>query len=47
MIIMSETVNMKLRRATRERLKEFGRYGDTYDDILNRLMDHEEEKPDG
>ena len=42
MIHMSEIVNMKLRRPTRERLKEFGRYGDTYDDILNRLMDKEE-----
>ena len=42
-----KTANMKVRRATRERLKKFGQYGDTYDDILNRLMDHEEEKKDG
>lgn len=39
-------VNLKIRRPTRERLKEFGRYKDSYDDILNRLMDHEEEKKD-
>ena len=44
MISMAETVNMKLRRPTRERLKEFGRKGETYDTILNRLMDHEEER---
>ena len=42
-----EYVNLKIRRPTRERLKEFGRYKDSYDDILNRLMDHEEERPDG
>ena len=40
-------VNLKIKRPTRERLKEFGRYKDSYDDILNRLMDHEEEKKDG
>ena len=40
-------VNLKIQRPTRERLKEFGRYKDSYDDILNRLMDHEEERPDG
>lgn len=39
-----ETVNMKVRRPTRERLKEFGRKGETYDTILNRLMDHEEKR---
>lgn len=39
-------VNLKIKRPTRERLKEFGRYKDSYDDILNRLMDHEEEKKD-
>ncbi len=40
-------VNLKIKRPTRERLKEFGRYGDSYDDILNRLMNHEEERREG
>lgn len=28
-----------LRKATRDRLKQLGRKGDTYDTILNRLID--------
>jgi len=39
---MEERVTVKIGRSTRERLKEFGRKGETYDEILNRLMDHEE-----
>jgi len=39
-----ERVTVKIGRSTRERLKEFGRKGETYDTILNRLMDHEEER---
>jgi len=42
-----EYVNLKIQRPTRERIKKFGKYGDTYDIILNRLMDHEEDRPDG
>ena len=42
-----ERVTVKIERSTRERLKEFGRKGETYDTILNRLMDHEEERGEG
>jgi hypothetical protein len=28
-----------LRKATRDRLKQFGGKGETYDSVLNRLMD--------
>ena len=31
---------IQLRKATRDRLVELGRKGETYDDILNRLLDH-------
>lgn len=30
---------VRLKKATRRRLREFGRKGDTYDDIVARLMD--------
>jgi hypothetical protein len=29
---------------TRDRLKDFGKKGDSYDDILNELMDYKEKK---
>ncbi len=34
-----EQLNIKLYRKTRERLDEFGSKGDTYEDILIKLMD--------
>ncbi len=36
------TVNIAVKAETRERLKEFGWYSDTMDDILVRIMDHAE-----
>jgi hypothetical protein len=30
---------IQLRKATRDRLKQFGGKGETYDEILNRMMD--------
>lgn len=30
---------IRLRKQTRKRLKEFGKKGETYDDIVMRLMD--------
>jgi len=44
---MTDIVNLKVRRSTRDRLHTFGRYRDSLDSILNRLMDHEEERKDG
>ena len=41
---MTDRVVMKVERSTRERLKTFGQKGETYDTILNRLMDHEEKR---
>ena len=41
---MKDRVVMKVERATRERLKTFGQKGETYNTILNRLMDREEER---
>jgi hypothetical protein len=31
--------SLKINDATHERLKRHGRFGDSFDDILNRLMD--------
>lgn len=35
---MSETT-IAVKKKTRERLKKIGRKGETYDDIINRLID--------
>ena len=32
-------VNMKILKATRDRLADFGKKSETYDDVLNRLLD--------
>ena len=32
-------VVIKIRLETRDRLKDMGKKGDTYDDIINRLLD--------
>jgi len=39
--IMPTTIQIKV--ATRERLKRFGHKGESYDDIIDRLMDYFEE----
>lgn len=46
---MSNTVTLgkttiQLEEQTRDRLKSFGRKGESYDDIVIRLMDHYEGK---
>lgn len=35
---------IRVRKATRERLKKFGQKGDTYDDIVTKLMDEAEKE---
>ncbi|MBI4415844.1 MAG: hypothetical protein HY557_02540 [Euryarchaeota archaeon] len=34
-----EVTTIKIAPATRDRLKAFGRKGETYDQLLNRLLD--------
>lgn len=34
-------VTLKVLRATRDRLKDVGKKGETYDAIINRLLDRE------
>ena len=36
---MGEYINIRIRKSTRDKLKKLGRKGDTYDDIINRLID--------
>jgi hypothetical protein len=36
--------SIRVRRSTLERLKRFGRMGDSYDDVLCRLLDIVEQK---
>ena len=38
--VMTAKTNIQIRTATRDRLKTFGVMGDTYDDVLNTLMDN-------
>ncbi len=40
---MGVLTTVSVTKATRERLKDFGSKGDSYDDILNRLMQVAEE----
>jgi hypothetical protein len=37
--IKEAMTTISIKRSTKERLMEFGRKGETYDDILNRVMD--------
>ena len=37
--VMTTKTNIQIRTTTRDRLKTFGAMGDTYDDVLNALMD--------
>ena len=41
--MMQGRTTLPVRRATRERLRSFGRKGESYDDILRRLMEIAEE----
>ena len=42
---MKETICViRLEKETRDRLKEFGKKGDTYDDIMVQLMDEAERR---
>jgi len=36
---MSGICVVRLKKKTRSRLREFGKKGDTYDDIITKLMD--------
>ena len=36
---MDELTSIKLRRETRDRLKNLGRKGESYDQIINKLID--------
>jgi hypothetical protein len=35
---------IRVKRKTVERLRELGRYGDSYDSIINRLIDEREKR---
>lgn len=35
---------IRLKKSTRGRLKKFGQKGDTYDDIMTKLMDEAEKR---
>ena len=37
--------NISMGFETWERLKTFGKFGDSFDDILNRLMDYKDQQP--
>ncbi len=41
--MMQDRTTLPLRKATRDRLRVFGRKGESYDDILRRLMEIAEE----
>lgn len=36
---MGEMTSIKVKKTTRDRLADFGKKSETYDDVLNRLMD--------
>ena len=44
MNMVEETCVIRLKRRTRERLRGFGKKGDTYDDIITKLMDETEKR---
>ncbi len=37
---MSDKSTIAVRKPTKERLRKFGFLGNTYDELLNELMDH-------
>ena len=42
--LAKDSVTIAIHRKTHERLKKFGKYGDTWDIILNRLADIADKK---
>jgi len=36
--------SMKISKETLKRLKEFGKMGDTFEDVVNRLLDNSEDE---
>lgn len=42
---MKEITTIQLTKKTRERLKSIGKKSETYDDIINRLIDNEQKLP--
>jgi hypothetical protein len=39
MIVMTETTTIPLSKETRDLLKKYGRKGETYDELLRRLLE--------
>lgn len=39
MVVMPDVTTISVRRETKELLKEFGKKGDTYDQIIRRLVE--------
>lgn len=37
--IMSEDTSIRLKKTTKERLEKLGKYGETHDGIVNKLLD--------
>lgn len=42
-ICMADTVVIRLERETREKLKNLGKKGETYDDVINKLIKETDE----
>jgi hypothetical protein len=42
MIIMGRTTTVPVAKATRDKLRRFGSKGETYDEIINRLMENDQ-----
>jgi len=45
--VSGEMTTISIRKTTRERLKEVGKKGETYDEIINRLIDFWKKKREG
>jgi len=41
---MSSYTMIRLKRSTHKRLTEFGKKGETYDDVINKLIKYAEER---
>ncbi len=41
---MGDVTTVPLKKSTRDRLKQWGRKGETYDQLLNRMLDDVEAK---
>ena len=38
-LIMAKSTTIKVLKVTKDRLDKYGQFGDTYDDILTRVLD--------